>query len=205
MRTLCILDGERDFKAVVLEHPDKRISFVADADIDADGSPRAYRPDNRGLDDLINAKDKDGHFVGILTKNGEALKQLEGDPSPGNYISTTSYEIQSAPKGTQRRYLNSEKIPFGVVSPKIVLAVAGTILGARMRVSFRNRSVEAMVGDIGPLRKAGEISIRLAELLGIPSDPRRGGRDRADITYEIFPDEPAVIDGVTYSLQKYRK
>jgi len=38
--------------------------------------------------------------------------------------------------------------------------------------------VEAIYADIGPKNHLGEGSIALAEALGIPSDPKRGGTSR---------------------------
>src|SRR5579872_5891755 len=69
------------------------VCFHAGMAIDADGSPRAYHPDNTGLDDLKHGG-YPGNWWGVATSNelstGEPLLQNSSDPAPGNYVSTTS-------------------------------------------------------------------------------------------------------------------
>ena len=112
---LCTLQG-----CPVYQYAGGRGEFIADADIDADGAPHAYHPDDTGLDALANAKDRAGRFVGILTdSHGRPIVQASGDPAPGYYISTTTYEDTDQPEATQRRYVDAERVPFIVVSPRI--------------------------------------------------------------------------------------
>lgn len=59
-----------------------------------------------------------------------------------------------------------------------------------------------MVGDVGPRRKVGEISIAAARAVGMPSSPRSGGEDDKIVEYEIFPGRVATINGVTYPLMR---
>lgn len=200
MKTLLTLDGSD-----VILHDDGHISLVADCDVDADGAPHAYhRIDALGLDTIRNARDPQGNYVGVLTDpHGIPLVQQEGDPAPGFYISTTSYELQDQPRGTQRRYLNSETVPFFVLSPKIIDAVPGIVLGCHGRISYRGRSIAALPGDVGPLYKTGEASIAACRELGIPWNPRTGGEERRIVTFEFWPDVPAVVHGITYALQRY--
>jgi hypothetical protein len=49
------------------------------------------------------------------------------------------------------------------------------------------RLVYAIVADIGPRSSIGEGSIALAEQLGVPADPRKGGLDKEDIVMVVFP------------------
>lgn len=199
---LCTLAGEHEFTATVIQEDDGRVHFKADADIDADGAPHAYSPHNNGLDDLRNAKDLRGNFVGVLTdKHGEPLVQASDDPAPGYYISTTTYEHRDQPENTQRRYVNAETAPFIVVSPLIRQRAKGIVLGCKARVTYNGKSIDAVVADIGPRSKAGEISIEAAKRLGIPSSPKTGGIDDGVVLYELWPGEAAVIDSVVYELQ----
>lgn len=202
MKTLLKVDGSE-----VILNNDGSVSFIADCDIDADGAPHAYnRIDSLGLDTIKNARDKQGNYVGVLTDaHGVPLVQQEGDPAPGYYISTTSYELIDQPRGTQRRYLNSEIVPFFVLPRSIIEAVSGIVLGCMGWLTYGQKTIEALPGDVGPLYKTGEASIAAARRLGIPSNPRTGGEDRRIITYRFMPGVPAVIGGKTYSLQRYGK
>jgi hypothetical protein len=49
-----------------------------------------------------------------------------------------------------------------------------------------NRSTAAIVADIGPKTKIGEGSMALAERLGIPNSPKKGGAD-GGVAYLLFP------------------
>jgi len=59
-----------------------------------------------------------------------------------------------------------------------------------------------MVGDVGPKRKIGEISIAAARAVGMGASPRSGGEDKKIVQYEIFPGRKATINGVTYPLMR---
>jgi len=186
---LCTLQG-----CPVYQYAGGRGEFIADADIDADGAPHAYHPDDTGLDALANAKDRAGRFVGILTdSHGRPIVQASGDPAPGYYISTTTYEDTDQPEATQRRYVDAERVPFIVVSPRIRRLARGIVLGCRARVTHTRtgRSVDAVVADIGPLRRIGELSIAAARAIGIPSSPRTGGESARIVRYEFWPGEAA--------------
>lgn len=183
----------------------ERVEFVADADIDADGAPHAYHPDDIGLDALHNAKGSDGSFVGVLTdQDGEPLVQDEDDSAPGYYISTTSYAYQGLPSNVQRRYVNSEEVPFIVVPPVIIRETAGVVMGCRAKVTNleNGMTVDCIVADRGPSKKTGEISIAAAKALGINSNPRTGGEDRPIMKYEIWPGQPGTVDGTLVALMR---
>lgn len=195
MTTLCILETH-----AVIQDDDKRIYAIADADIDADGAPHAYHPvSSMGLDDLKNAGGP-GHWWGLVTdETGTPIIQGPNDPAPGFYVSSTAYQWKSFTKMDPRRYLNSETVPFMVVENFIRKRAKGVVLGCKARMTYRGVSVDGVVGDLGPLYKFGELSMAAAKAIGIPSDPRRGGAS-AGVKYEMWPDTPAVIDGITYDL-----
>jgi hypothetical protein len=159
--------------------------FRAGLAIDADGSPRAYHPDNTGLDDLKHGG-YPGNWWGVATSNelstGTPLLQKASDPAPGFYVSTTSlidarYEYQN-----QLRYVNAEEIPYFVLpdhfSPDIQLGDIAWIYN-----THNAQSSFAVFADTGP--DVGEGSIYLAKKLGIDHDPRYGGVN-AGILYFIF-------------------
>ena len=116
----------------------------------------------------------------------------------------------SAPDGSHlpatdpRRYVDAESVPFIVVPPLIARGVAGIVLGCRARITDTRSglSVECVVADIGPSFKDGEASIAAAKALGINSDARSGGEDQPCFLYELWPGTPAVVNGVTYPLQR---
>lgn len=201
MKELLRIDG-----CAILGDYDGRIEFTADADIDADGSPRAYHRDGRGLDHLSNAG-RPGNWFGIVTKNGqpwgEPVIQNGFDPEPGYYVSATSYQHTEFERNNPRRYVDSERVPFIVVPRLVARAVRGIVLGCAARVTHEetNKSVDCVVADFGPSRRLGELSIAAAVAIGIPSSPRTGGEERRIIRYEIWPGVAALVHGFTYKLQ----
>lgn len=202
-RILCTLQG-----CAVVQFRDGRVEFCADADIDADGSPRAYHPtSSKGLDALENAGHP-GNWWGIVTHNGrpngEPVIQEASDPAPGFYVSATAYEWKGKNHFTPAAYVDSETVPFIVIEGYIRRRAKGIVLGCRARVTNEQNgmSVEAVVADIGPLEKIGEMSIAAAKAIGLPGSPRTGGTSEHIITYELWPGEAAVIGGKTYDLIK---
>jgi hypothetical protein len=95
--------------------------------------------------------------------------------------------------------LDATKVPYVVVPPSIIDAVKPIVLGCQARISFRDKTVDAVVGDIGPSNKVGEISVACAEALNIPHSRVSGGVDDG-VHYEIIPGQAAMVDGVTYVL-----
>lgn len=201
-RLLCSFNSE-GFQADVYQHESGEIVFQADGDIDADGSPHAYHPkSSKGLDALANAG-RPGNWWGIATdRNGKPFVQGPDDPAPGFYISTTAYEFATLAKNNPHRYLDSETIPFIVVEGFIRRRAKGVVLGAAAQVTNldNGKSVKAIVGDLGPLYKIGEISIAAARAIGIDGDPRKGGTDKPILKYQIWPGRTAEINGVSYPL-----
>lgn len=202
-KLLCLLTAE-GFKCEVIQYfPSLRVEFTADGDIDADGAYRAYHPDSKlGLDNLGNAG-RTGHWFGIETdRNGKPFLQGKGDPAPGYYVSGTAYKWPDFPRDNPRKYIDSETVPFIVVEEYIRRRAKGVVLGCKARVThtITGDAVDCVVGDMGPLSKLGEISIAAANALRLDGNPRTGGIDRPILKYELWPDQPAVVNGVTYNL-----
>jgi len=99
--------------------------------------------------------------------------------------------------------LNASIDKYIVVPPAIVHGVKGIVLGCQAHVknTKNGRETDAVVGDIGPHHKLGEISIATAEAIGINSSPTHGGTDDHIIFYTLIPGQAAVVDGKQYDLQ----
>ena len=208
MRTIATLTGE-GYVSDIIEEDDGRVHFKGDLDIDADGAYRAYHPNNHsGLDALSNAKTQTGEWCGVVTAHGHPVVQGPNDPAPGVYVSATARHLPDEhgnprPESDPRKYVDAETVPFIVVPPQIIRSVEGIVLGCKARITDTRtgRTVDCVVADSGPSRKDGEASIAAARALGVPSSPRSGGIDAPVFLYELWPDVPAVVAGVTYGLQ----
>lgn len=157
--------------------------------IDADGSPHAYHPvSSKGLDYLGNAGHP-GNWWALATYNerpsGEPVIQNPIQSAPGFYVSTTALEIPGFTSIDQRRYINSELVPFIVLPSHIGL---GLRLGD-LCLCFNTATGDNNYGiyaDIGPNGQIGEASIAMAESLKVPSNPRHGGV-AGGIIYWVMP------------------
>lgn len=185
----------------------KRVFYWADGDIDADGANGqngalpAYCADNKGSEALANGgmAIRDGKVICakswardivILGKDNQpkVFKQIGRFYFPKGVIaSRTWYRHPGMKVDDPAAYLDSETVPYIVVPPMIVQGVSGIVRGSKCRVTYGNKTVEGVVGDLGPRTKVGEISIEMARQLGIRSNPRNGGIDTPDLYYEIWP------------------
>ena len=184
-RFLTVIQG---FKVFML--PSGDITFKAKFHIDADGSPRAYGPNDTGLDATINAKNKAGKWVGVATDSkGNPIIQKEGDPYPNLYVSQTTLFDEFYPITDTRRFVNSETIPY-IALPTDLLILSGVSIGD-IAYAFNpatQKGCYAIFADIGREGQLGEGSIYLAKMLGIPNlNPRSGGLDGEAIQYTVFP------------------
>lgn len=159
--------------------------------VDADGAPHAYHPSNTGLDYLANAGHA-GNWWGIVTDNdkssGNPAVQGSGDPAPGYYVSATSLVDPAYSRLQQRRYVDSETIPY-IVLPAEVTKATGIRLGDFVVVlnAKTGKRSYAIFADGGPRGKIGEGSIALATALGVPPSPKNGGTSSTIIFYLAFP------------------
>jgi hypothetical protein len=175
----------------IYTHTDDELGFFykAGLNVDADGSPHAYHPDEiSGLDYLRNAG-RPGHWWALVTDDGKTsgtpVIQKSNDPAPGFYVSTTSLQNANFDRKDPRRYVNSEAINF-IVLP------AGLNLDAKLgdyAVVIRPETGAisyAVYADVGPADKIGEGSIALANALGVPSSAKTGGV-ASGIIYLVLP------------------
>lgn len=104
---------------------------------------------------------------------------------------------------TYKPDLNADVDKYVVVPPAIRDGVKGVVMGCLANVTNtkNGKHTAAVVGDIGPRKKLGEISCACASALGLDPSPVHGGVDAHVIEYVLFPGIPAVVDGKTYKLQ----
>jgi hypothetical protein len=179
--------------------------FKSKMNIDADGAPDAYHPDNIGRDDLRNAG-SDGNWWALVTENGEPhgqpIVQGPNDPFPGYYISTTALVDNSKKRTDPGRYVDSSHIPFIVLPPSLKRLGKASLGDFAAVINRKNDKLSyAIFADIGPKNKLGEGSIALAEGLGIPSSPKTGGTGKEKyVVYIIFPGsgngQPRPVDQI---------
>jgi hypothetical protein len=187
------------YACVIREDDDGRVHFIADADIDADGAngqnggKAAYRADDSGSELLANGGMKIVAGKVICAKPwARSIVILDADNEPkvfpgGIIASTTWYRHPDKASSDPAAYVDADTVPYIVVPPIIVQATAGIVRGCKARVSYKGKSVDCVVADRGPASKIGELSIAAARAIGLPSSPRNGGTEKAEVEYELWP------------------
>ncbi|MGE0560562.1 MAG: T9SS type A sorting domain-containing protein [Flavobacteriales bacterium] len=173
---------------VYKHNPSGAILYRAKMAIDADGCPRAYGPNNSGLDWTANAG-YPGNWWGIVTDvNGDPVIQGPGDPYPGMYVSSTSLVQTGYSNSNPLRYVDSENIPY-IALPSALQSLANIAKGdlAYVRNTTNGNTCFAYFADTGPGGKLGEGSMALAVALGINSSPKTGGTSQPILDYVVFP------------------
>jgi hypothetical protein len=135
---------------------------------------------------------------GIISFTAKAA--IDGDGSGGNSYHDPDFQPDTSLHNNGLP-LNAETEHYIVVPPAIIQSVPSIILGSQAYVTFLGRTQPAVVGDIGPHDKLGEISIALAQALGIPPSPISGGISSHIVQYSIHPGSPATVNNTSYSLQ----
>lgn len=95
--------------------------------------------------------------------------------------------------------LCAETERYVVVPPVIIAKTKGIVMGCKAICYNQKTGLKAdgVVGDSGPRSKIGEVSVAMAEAIGLSGDPNHGGTDEHVIQYTLYPGVAA--DG--YSLQ----
>lgn len=158
-----------------------------------------------------------------LWQQGKVLKQIEGSPitlcSDGVIRFVGDMDIDSdgganvdhdpcwAPDTTLHHNgmsIDAQKVPYLVCPIGILELVEPVGLGCQCyAVHLRtNREAGGVLADLGPSRKDGECSAALARRIGVNPNSVNGGESRKVILYEFHIGVPAVVDGVTYHLQR---
>ncbi|PKP21107.1 MAG: hypothetical protein CVU05_07545 [Bacteroidetes bacterium HGW-Bacteroidetes-21] len=156
--------------------------------IDADGSPRAYGPNNSGLDWTANAG-YTGNWWGVVSDAyGDPILQGPTDPYPGMYVSTTSLVNSAYGTTNPLRYVNSETVPYFVL-PTALVSLGGIHIGdiAYVYNTVTGLGCYAIYADSGPAGSLGEGSIYLASQIGVNPNARTGGTSLQIIDYIVFP------------------
>lgn len=173
--------------SIIRQIPGETIWFFrAGMNIDADGSPHAYHPDDIGLDNLANAGNADNWYGIAVGQNNIPYIQSESDPAPGYYVSPTSLCNPTKLESDPDRYVNSEVVPYIALPAKLV--GSDTKLGDFcIVINTTNQSIcGAIVADCGGNKHIGEGSIALAQKLGINDNPKNGGCEDG-LIYVVFP------------------
>ena len=104
---------------------------------------------------------------------------------------------------TYKPDLNADTDRYIVVPPAIRNGVKGVVIGCLAHVTNtkNGKHTAAVVGDIGPRKKIGEISCACASAIGLNPSPVSGGVDDHTIEYIIWPGVPAIVNGTYYKLQ----
>jgi hypothetical protein len=99
--------------------------------------------------------------------------------------------------------LNAYEDSFIAIPPVIISSTNGIVLGSLCLVTNleNHRFCFAVVGDVGPDGKIGEVSPACAEQIGVDPNAVTGGSNESDFNYDIFVGVPAVIGEKKYVLQ----
>jgi hypothetical protein len=130
---------------------------------------------------------------------------IDNDGSGGNPDNDPYHQDDTTLHDPVGVALNACTVPFIVVPPVVCQKTKGKVLGSACAVTniLTSQYCEAVVGDIGPRRKIGELSPAAAKQIGVNPNARTGGEERHIIRYTIYVGKPAVLDGVTYQLKSY--
>ena len=163
------------------------ILFSAGMEVDADGAPNAYGPNNKGLDFTANAKNGE-KFVGVVTDAaGKPILQQSG-AFKGFYVSPTSLRAAGASKSDPSTYVDATKMAYIALPPELVKQFEVALGDLAVVTNVENgKSSFAMYADAGPHSKIGEGSVALANALGLKGNPRHGGTEKPIIAYLVFP------------------
>jgi hypothetical protein len=163
-------------------------------EIDADGAPNAYHPNDTGLDFLANAGFPN-HWQGVLVADpanpSKPFVQPSG-PTQGFFVSMTALHDSTSAATEPQKYVDASRIPY-IVFPGQFNQLTGTgVMGDFvMAKSLSSGKVSAaIVADIGPSDAAlGEVSMALVTGLGGTNpNPRNGaGKPPGEFRYVVFP------------------
>ena len=174
--------------------------------VDADGAPNAYHPDDVGLDCI-----KGESFKGLdCPANGGYPNQswwrdaILPDPLDNNkgyiqktgkykgyFVSQTSLHDNTKPATSPERYVNASVVPYIVFPGKLnMLKGTGTVGDFGFAFNLDSgKSSAFIVAEVGPTdAKLGEMSIALGVALGGNPNPRTGaGKPGGTNVFIVFP------------------
>jgi hypothetical protein len=140
-------------------------------EVDVDGAPNAYGPDDSSaLDALANAGHS-GNWWALATdtglSSGTPLVQGDGDPFPGYYIAETALADHAKPQSDPTRYLDARVVPY--LSVPVTLLHAGIGKGDLGVLEWLGKRIGIIVGEVGPGCEEASLAVHIA--LGF--DPQR--------------------------------
>lgn len=145
----------------------------------------------------------------ITSKAGDEIVRLLGDADidndgSGGNPDGDKYHQDDTTLHRDGKALNAYEESFVVVPPVVIQKTKGIVLGSLCLVenTFSQDACMAVVADLGPMFKVGELSPACARQIGVNPNPVTGGESRKIIRYTIFVGVPARINGVQYVLQK---
>lgn len=174
--------------------------FTAGAAIDSDAATNvvetraAFR---EGVHDFV-----DKHY-----QAGTTVKFVHTEPVLGKDGKPLVENGQPVTKQV-RRPIPANEVPYIALPPRIYMPrdkmgyhVPGTgplgsvqvRPGDYVRVTHKGTTVYAIFVDGGPGNEVGEVSMYLAEALGLSPNPNAGGIDGQEVTYEILPGSGPAI------------
>lgn len=136
----------------------------------------------------------DGRFLTFTCKG-----DVDNDGPDGNPEHDPDHQDQTSLRHNGES-INSEVVRGIVLPPEVIRAVAPKVMGSQCWASFKGTEADGVVFDVGPRGKIGEMSVAMAKAIGVPPSPTHGGVP-AGVSYRVQYSVPAVVDGVTYSLQ----
>jgi hypothetical protein len=148
----------------------------------------------------------EGERISVITETGSEIVVFYGDAdidcdgSGGN----PDHDPYFQPDTTlhyKGKALNPYEVPFIVVPPVVVRRTKGIVMGSQAYISYKGITIPAVVGDLGPTRKVGEISVEAAKRLKIPWNPNWGGVEAKEVGYVVQVGVKAYVDGILYELQ----
>ncbi len=194
----------------VFRDPDsKAIAFASQMQVNTDGAPDSYHPDDIGITHICNGVSvgqdctwkpkclpefnqakaegfggptKICFFAMAADAHGVPIIQGDTDPKPGYFVSTTALKQPGEHIQTQQAQLDSNTIPFAVIPGTWHRSgKPGPKLGD-LGVAYRRSNGKMaffVVGDTGPSKKLGEGSVALHHALGNDPFMMRSGVRRA--------------------------
>lgn len=177
----------------------KAIAFASQMQVNTDGAPDSYHPDDTGITHICNGVSvgpactwkasclpefnqakaeqfrgptKICFFAMATDANGLPLIQGNADPKPGYFVSTTALRQPGENIRTPQAQLDSNTVSFAVIPDTWQTSgKPGPRLGD-FGVAYRRsngKSAFFVIGDTGPRNKLGEGSVALHQALG--NDP----------------------------------
>lgn len=177
----------------------KAIAFASQMQVNTDGAPDSYHPDDTGITHICNGvsvgpacawkasclpefrQAKAEHFRGptkicffAMATDSHGLPIIQGnaDPKPGYFVSTTALHQPGENIRTPQAQLDSNTVSFAVIPGTWQTSgKPGPRLGD-FGVAYRRsngKSAFFVIGDTGPRNKLGEGSVALHQALG--NDP----------------------------------